>query len=228
MGYYGKIEVKLQAVKLRGEGKSYNEIIKILHLSKSTVSDWCKDVPLTSAQIEHLYRSKRSGALKGSYIAARNKINKRKKLTSLLFNTGKKEIGKLTKRERFIAGVAYYSSEGTKTDNGCALANSDPYIIKFMIRWFKEFAMVSNEKFRAGIWIHNTSDEKSAKLYWSSVTKIPENQFYKSYIVSRDKEKSVQRKKIHPYGICTIYVSDVTLGRRIKGWIGGILKKPMV
>lgn len=40
MGYYGRLELKLQARKMRGLGKSYREIIHALKLSKSTVSDW--------------------------------------------------------------------------------------------------------------------------------------------------------------------------------------------
>ena len=64
-----------------------------------------------------------------------------------MFKKGFQEIGKLTKRERLVIGVALYAVEGTKIDKGCCLSNSDPKIIKFMVYWFQEFGNVSKEKF---------------------------------------------------------------------------------
>lgn len=133
MGYFGNLKLKQKAQNLRKEGYSYNKIIALLHIPKSTVSDWCKDVSLNKEQISQLYKSKKQGAIKGSYIASQNKIKQRLEITQKLFLIGKKVIGALSKRDRFIAGVAFYSSEGTKTDKGCAIANSDPYIINV---WF--------------------------------------------------------------------------------------------
>lgn len=71
MGYYGRLELKQEAQKMRRNGISYNEIVSKLHIPKSTVSDWCKDVKLTKEQINNLYAAKKQGALKGSFIAAK-------------------------------------------------------------------------------------------------------------------------------------------------------------
>lgn len=224
MGYYGRLKLKLKAQEMRKQGSSYSEIENKLCIPKSTVSDWCKDIILTSLQQEALYKSKRSGALRGSIIAANNKKKVREELTRKLFFQGKKEVGRLSKRERFIAGVAFYASEGTKTDKGCAFANSNPNIVLFMVRWFIEFCDVSLNKFRAAIWLHHGLDELRAKVFWSKITKIPINQFYKTYKVGVKDSSNKIRKNLHEYGVFTFYVSDVVIARRIMGWIGGVIQ----
>lgn len=228
MGYYGRPELKLQAREMRSLGKSYGEIIQTLKLSKSTVSDWCHDVRLTKSQLRHLYKSKKSGGLKGSAIAAKNKQEKRIKETKELFFQGKKEIGALSKRDKFLAGIAFYASEGTKTDKGCSFANADPFIIKFMVHWFREFGHVPKKKFHGAIWLHEGLDEDKAKKYWSKLAGIPVGNFYKTYIAQNKKDSKKIRKNIHEYGVFSFYVNDVALYRKIRGWIGGILQTSMV
>lgn len=228
MGYYGKLEFKLQAQSLRKQGKSYSEIMNALSLSKSTVSDWCKDVPLSSKIRARLYANKTTGALRGSAIAAQRKIAARLQITKSLYLDGAHEVGKLDKRDRFIAGIAYYSAEGTKTDKGCAFSNSDPAIITFMVKWFREFGNVPLTKFHAAIWIHHNQSVQRALTYWSTLTGIPKANFYKSYVVrNKDKSKKI-RKQLHQHGVVSLYVSNVKLQRKIMGWIGGILQKPMI
>lgn len=77
MGYFGKVELQLQAVKLRKKGLSIRDIEKTLHISRASASTWTKGVELTKKQIDTLYKGKISGGLKGSFIASQNKINKK-------------------------------------------------------------------------------------------------------------------------------------------------------
>ncbi len=226
MGYYGRLDLKAKAQMLRQQGKSYGEIMVNLHLSKSTVSDWCKNVPLTQDQIRKLYENKKTGALKGSIIAARLKQEKRKVETEEFFKKGKQEVGGLTKRDKFMAGIAFYASEGTKSDRGCAFANANPLIIRFMVRWFREFGKVSKDKFHGAIWLHAGLNETKAKGYWSKIANIPVS--HKTYIALDKKDSKKIRKNIHEFGVFTFYVSDVKLARVIRGWIGGILQTRMV
>jgi len=46
--------LRQKARRLRKTGKSYQEIFRELKLSKSTISIWCRDIKLSSAQIEAL------------------------------------------------------------------------------------------------------------------------------------------------------------------------------
>lgn len=228
MGYYGRLELKLKARTMRSAGKSYGEIIRKLKLSKSTVSDWCHDVQLTPAQIDILYRSKKSGALKGSIIAAKNKQIKRIEETKELFTLGLKDVGALSARDKFLAGIAFYASEGTKSDRGCSFANADPTIIKFMVNWFRKFGHVLPKKFYGAIWLHEGLNEEKAKKFWSKITRIPISHFYKTYRAINKVNSKKIRKNIHEYGVFSFYVHDVRLYRKIRGWIGGVLAGSMI
>lgn len=228
MGYYGRLKLKLHARKMRGKGISYLEIMRVLHIPKSTVSDWCHDVHLTKNQLHKLYKSKKAGALKGSIIAARHKQEKRIQETKELFIQGKKEIGTLSKRDKFLAGIAFYASEGTKSGQGCIFANADPKIIKFMVDWFRQFGHVPRKKFYGAIWLHEGLDENKSKRFWSKLTRIPLDHFYKTYIAENKTKSKKIRKNIHTHGVFSFYVSDVVLYRKIRGWIGGVLTRSMV
>jgi transcriptional regulator with XRE-family HTH domain len=222
MGYIGKLREKLKARELRKKGLSIKEIQKRLKVSRSSVSLWVRDIKLNKKQLEKLYLNKKSGALKGSIIAAMNKIKEREMFTQKLNKEGEKEIGKMSKRDRFIAGVALYCGEGSKTDGEVSFANSDPKIIKFMVKWFQEFCNISPNQLKGGLYLHEDLDESKAKNFWSRLTGIPLSQFGKTYIAKNNPRRL--RKVKHIYGVLKVRVSNVSLHRKIMGWISGILK----
>lgn len=223
MGYTGKLEEKIKAQKLRKEGLSYGAIIQQIHVPKSTLSGWCKDIELTKKQKQKLIENKMFGQRKGSIIAADNKRRARLIRTKIIFKDAKKELGRLSKRDRFIVGIALYSGEGYKNDGKGGFANSDPLLIKFMVQWFKEFCCLPISKFRGAIWIHEGLDVENAKKYWSSLTGIPQDQFHKTYVAENKINSKKIRKNIHQYGIFAIRFSAADKQRRIMGWISALL-----
>ncbi len=54
MGYYGNIDLKLQAQALRKLGYSYQKIINKLDVNKSTLSYWCRNIQLAREQLFNL------------------------------------------------------------------------------------------------------------------------------------------------------------------------------
>lgn len=226
MGYFGKLEEKELAIKLRKQGLSYKQILKKVKVSKSTLSLWCRDISLTVEQSEQLLKRKFEGSEKGRILGAKKNQERRIKETTEQFILGEKEIGKLTKRERFLIGIALYAGEGSKKRIG--FANSDPKIIKFMMKWFKEFCEVPPEKFRGAIWIHDNLNAIEAKDFWSNTTGIPENQFYKTYIAKNKKTSKKIRKNIHQFGVFSISLSNTKTHRKILGWLSGILNPQLI
>jgi len=222
MGYVGKLKEKLKARELRKKGFSIKEIQKELKVSRSSISLWVRDIKLTKKQLKKLYLNKNTGALKGSIIAAMNKIKERERLTQKLKKEGEKEIGKMSKRDRFIAGVALYCGEGSKRDGDVSFANSDPKIIKFMVEWFQEFCNISPKKLKGNLYLHEGLNEGKAKKFWSKLIGIPISQFGKTYIAKNNPQRL--RKVKHIYGVLRVRVSNVWLHRKIMGWISGILK----
>lgn len=228
MGYAGKLREKQQAIKLRKKGFSYSEIQKTVHVSKDTLSRWCRDVILTPSQMEELRSKRLRGAARGRIIGAKKQQHDRIKRTKELIKKGKKEVGLMNKRDRFIAGIALYLGDGYKSDKGVGFSNSSSQVIAFMMRWFREFSQVPEEKFRGQIWIHEDLDELKARKYWSKITKIPISQFQKSYIAKNKRESKKIRKKLHEYGVFAVRISSAETQRKILGWIAGILGKELI
>lgn len=223
MGYYGKLEERIKAQSLRKRGLSYKEILQYVSVSKSTLSEWLKDTTLNKKQQLKLLEKRKFGQRKGSIIAAENKRRIRIKRTLAIFREARKKLGRLDKRDRFLAGIALYAAEGDKTDGKGGLANSDPRIIKFMMQWFKEFCDIPDSKFRGAIWLHEGRNEEKAKRYWSQLTGIPINQFHKTYVAENKTKSRKIRKNIHEYGVFAIRFSDSERHRLIMGWISALL-----
>ena len=135
MGYAGKLEEKELALKLRRKGLSYSEIQKKVFVSKDTLSRWCRDVILTPEQLGGLRKKRLKGAERGRIIGAKKQQRDRIRRTKKLLEQGEKEVGLLSKRDRFISGIALYLGDGLKGDKGIGFSNSNPKTISFMMKW---------------------------------------------------------------------------------------------
>lgn len=228
MGYTGKIELKEKALKLRKLGKSYSEIQREVDVSKDTLSRWCRDVVLSPQQMEKLRQQKLTGSEKGRLIGAKNQQQKRIDQINLSVVQGAKDIGKMSKRDRFLVGIALCLGEGSKNDEYFGFANSDPNIIKFLMEWVREFGDIPDNKFKAQIWIHDNLDEQKARLFWSNLTGIPLTNFYKSYISKNKPDSPKIRKNKHENGVFAIRICNAQFQRRVLGWMAGILEAQAV
>lgn len=222
VGYFGKLEEKLKAQELRRQGLSYGEILQQIDVSKDTLSRWCRDIELSESQKARLLQNKQLGQRKGSLVAADNKRRARIERTKTAFDEARRELGLLSKRDRFIAGICLYAGEGDKADRAGGFANSDPNLINFMMGWFKEFCKVDNTRFRGAIWLHEGLDESKAKDFWVNLTSIPKSQFHKTYIAKNKTNSRKIRKNIHEYGVFAIKFSDSSKQRKILGWISAM------
>ena len=161
--------------------------------------------------------SKTFGQKKGSLIAAENKRKARIVQTRSILRRTKEELGHLSKRDRFLAGIALYAAEGSKGEGG--FSNSDPSIIRFMMQWFRRFCKLPLSKFRGAIWLHEGLDERGARKFWSRVTGIPLRQFHKTYIAEDKRGSRKIRKNIHKFGVFATRFTDAEKHRHIMGWI---------
>jgi len=223
-----KIKEKNKALELRRKGKSINEIACKLNIPKSTVSVWCRNIKLGLKQIKRLEKRQESGSYKGR-MKFLEKIRKiRIQETIKLREQGIKEIGKLNKREFFIGGTGMYWSEGetcSTSDNVC-FTNSDPKMILFMIRWFKEIGNVPGDKFSLQIRINKSHKNRTKKIEnnWSKITGIPLAQFTKTILINTKIKKNYPNADTY-LGTLRILVHQGTkLRRKINGWIEGLVR----
>ena len=211
-----KYKEKLKAIELRKSGLSYKEILANIVVSKSTLSIWLRRIKLTKEQKNRLLNK----AERAMYEAAKRKVSARIERTKIIIKKGTEEVEVFKKNPLFLVGVALYWAEGAKNPvESVKFANSDDKMITLMMRWFREICRVPEEKFRIHIHMHSLHIRKNIMKYWSKITGIPIEQFYKPYI----KPTSLgQRKNILYNGTCSIVVNDKHLFRRIKGWKLGL------
>ena len=217
-----KVLERNKAIELRKEGKTFNEILNQIPVSKGSLSFWLRDIILTKEQLARIkYKNDRIKKKFIEYNELRRKQSNDNKLA--IVRSAMKEIDVISKRELKLIGIALYWAEGYKAHacSGVEFTNTDPGMIKLMMRWFREICGVQEAKFRIRIQIHNPADIEKVIRYWSSVTGIMPSQFTKAYL----KTSPTSKRKIGnlvPYGICSIRVSDINLITRIRGWIQGL------
>ncbi len=207
---------------LRGKGLSYREIIKDspFSISKSTVSAWCKDIELTELQKDRLDRLFKDGSYRGRLLGPKTTQLRRAKEVAEIKEKAKSEIHSLTENEFKTAGLMLYWAEGNKK-NHVGVCNSDPELIRFMMKWLRLICGVSDSRLKPYLNIHSGQDEAKIKQFWSRITGLPISQFGKSYI---KKEGTGHRKNVLYNGTIKIEVCDKNLLYKILGWIEGVAK----
>lgn len=224
MGFMAKTSEKNKALALRIKGESIKEIAKKIGISKSTVSYWCRDIILTPEQIENLHQRMIRCGYKGRMIGARAQYNQRIERIRQFKNQGIKEIGTLSNRELTIACVALYWAEGSKKRKAFSFCNSDPDMVKFLIRFLKNVLHIGIERLRPWIGINIIHEKRINEVlkYWSEITGIPKNQFTKTILIRAQSKKKYSNFPVH-YGTISIRITKSSnLLYRICGLIDGL------
>ena len=207
---------------LRKKGISIGEVAKLLNLNKSTVSYWCRDIQLTKLQKRKLLEKQRKAGIKALLLNAERKRDSRILETQKLQLVGKNEVGKITKRDVFIAGLALYWGEGyKKSNNELGFVNTDPKMISFFIHWLKDVYKIEKKDLilRVSINISHKKREGEILKYWSSYLKIPIAQFSKSSFIKTKRKKEYPNKTQY-VGTLRVKVRRATrLKRKIMGSI---------
>lgn len=219
----GRIKDNEQAAarRLRAQGYSLHAIAEQLHVAKSSVSLWVRNIRLDSAQIKLLAGKPFTSDAIELRRAARlaNEASKRGAIQA----AATAEVPRFTNQELWFMGVMLYWAEGGKTQRMVRFSNGDPQMIRIMMQFFRTICNVPESKFRGYIHIHPDLGHQEAERYWSAVAGIPIEQFFKTY---RKPNKSSQNKKHSlPYGVLDIYVLDTALFLKISGWAQGVFSQ---
>ena len=125
-----------KALALRKEGMSYSQIKNILKIGKGTLSHWLQNHPLSKKRIKEL----RDGG--GTRIEKYRETMRQKRIARLkiVYESQRKILLPLNKKELFIAGLFLYWGEGSKSHTtDLRLSNTDPSMIKFFVKNFAIF-----------------------------------------------------------------------------------------
>ena len=203
-------ELKAKAIKLRTENNlSYNAILTQVPVAKSTLSEWLKNFPLSKEKILEL---RKEGWKKGETSRERFREtmrHKRKERMKKVYNICITKISKISKDAFFAAGLMLYLGEGSKTDySKIALANTDPRIIVFFIKWLGDFLDVPKERLKAQLHLYPNMDIEKEKEFWKNILGFEDKQFYKPYI-SKILRSSFTYKESFRHGTCSVYFGSV-------------------
>jgi len=190
--------IKNKALELRGKGMSYSQIKTSLGISKSTLSGWLKDIPLTKEQLQALRDSNHLKIEKTRATKKLNKDNRRKAVYEKVALDIENNNDSL-----FISGFFLYWGEGTKTaEYTVSFTNSDPSMVRFFIYWMSLLGISKND-LRVKLHLYNNQKEAELINFWSQLTEIPVTNFNKSYIKKTDDSKK-NYQGLFGYGTCVV------------------------
>jgi hypothetical protein len=217
---------KLRIFKLRRQGKSIRQIALATGINVSSVSYWCRNISLTKKQQQILVKNQKSRSYAGRLKSAEKLRKNRIKITRELKKIGAKEIGKLSDREFFMAGIGLYWGEGYRSHEMVGFTSKDEEIIKFIIAWFKRFLKIKNSDLILRVSINKIYKNRInlAQNYWYKITGIPLSQFTKPSIIKSKLNKIYFSNKNY-YGTLRITVRrSRNMHRKMMGWIDGLYK----
>ena len=223
-----KIDLKNRAIALRREGNTYSEIMKIIPVAKSTLSEWLKSVGMVKEVKQIFTEKRRLASLRGGQAKRRQRIERSNKI----FNLAESEIGKLSKRELWLLGIALYWAEGSKEKegrpgSGVIFVNSDYEMIILFLKWLTEIIGLKEDEIRCELYIHDSYRKEVARFqkYWAQKTGLPLSYFDTVYY-KRNKINTKRKNVGDLYnGQLRVKVCrSSTLNRRIAGWVRGINK----
>lgn len=220
-----KFKERILARKLRNEGKSIKNIAKTIGVAKSTVSLWCNDIFLSELQKNNLTKISLEAIKRGSVVANENKKRERLVRVNKYKLIGIEKIGKLSKRELFLVGVALYWAEGDKNQRRVVFINSDQKMILLWTKWIIECLNIPKERLICRVEINEIHKErlKIVEQYWSDLTKIPMSQFRKASL-KHSQIKKIYNDNSNYYGALQLTISKGTnLNYEILGYIEGLV-----
>ena len=214
-----KTKEKFAAIELRRKGKSFNEISQSLGVAKGTLSLWLRAIEISPRQKEKLsQKSFSSNAIDKRRIS---RLKNEQLRRNRVIKHAEKEVKKISLAELKLIGTALYWAEGGKRRvRQVCVTNCDPYLIRLMMRFFREICKAPSEKIHGHIHIHSHLASEEAEKYWSRVSGIPRSRFYKTY--SKPSIASKGKKNTLPYGTFEISVASTELFLKIMGWIRAI------
>jgi len=199
-----------KAVKMRKEGKSYSDILSQVHVSKSTLSRWLQNIPLSSDAIIRLNSVK-----KMKIERYRNTMNtQREEKLRGYYNDAKKIIYPLSSRELYLAGLFLYWGEGSKTvRHTVSINNTDPSLVQFALKWYIQSLKIPRNKIKVMLHLYTDMDKSREMTYWSKILEIPLSQFLNPHIKQSLRRELSQKSFGH--GTCGLMAYDTIVKEKI-------------
>ncbi|MGW6943240.1 hypothetical protein ACWGF3_30155 [Streptomyces xanthophaeus] len=215
-----KDDLRARARELRLQGLTYDQIQLELGCSKSSISLWVRDLPKPERRPSA--EQSRDAALK----RWAHEGPRREAARDAAIETARAEVGTLSDRDLFIAGVALYWAEGSKSkpyrrSETVTFINSDPGVICVYLAWLQLMG-VPRDRLKFRVMIHESADVEGAEQYWADLAGVDRTQLQRVTLKKHD-PKTVRKNTGPEYRGCLIIrvAASCELYRRIEGaWCG--------
>ncbi len=195
-------KLKEKALEMRKRGMSYSQIRAVVKVSKSSLSLWLKDMPLSKERIYEL------GARNQRRIENCRNTKAKKKQDRLdeVYKKVSKDIGSLSSREIFLCGLFLYWGEGSKTSyTAVEITNTDPSMLKFALIWFRNLG-IDIGKIKVKLKIYKDTDREKETLFWLETLGVERHQF--RFYIKKTNQFDITYKVGYGHGTCSLYYGD--------------------
>ena len=187
----------------------YGEIAKRVKVSKSTLSRWLENLPLSDDRMLELRRSawSRGEAKREKFRQTmRAKRDKREQDTYL---AQKKKLSKISEQSLFVAGLMLYAAEGDKKSRAeIAFSNTDAAMVLFFARWLERFLGIEQSKLRIQLHLYANMDISAEESFWKKQLGMDQGQLCKTQIRPLRAGGFSYREPFR-HGTCKLYVGGV-------------------
>jgi hypothetical protein len=215
-----------RAIELRLQGMSYKQIRAVVGGSMASLSKWLRDIPLTDLQRAGLRRRRLEAVRK----TARANHERRLAREAEIRRTTAADIGRMTERDLFVAGVVAYAAEGTKkkpwqSSTPVKFTNSDPRMILLFLRWLS-LAGIERSSISFRVAIHQDADIEGALRFWSEVVGVPSGRF-KRTTLKRGNPTTRRRNRGPGYRGCLVVgvQRSCDLNKQLDGWFDAMVSR---
>ncbi|HEY43101.1 MAG TPA: helix-turn-helix transcriptional regulator [Anaerolineae bacterium] len=214
-----KPEKRLLAEKLRREqGLSYSEISNLTGISKSTLSSWLRDIPLTSEQEARIQERLRRN--RATFAARALPINRERhrRAREQAYQAGANLVAILPDDLNVdeLALAMLYLGDGSKTRGAVRMASVNPNILRYFVRALKQLYDINFQRLSCRLHLIKAAHEKEEQLirWWMERIDLPRRNFRRATYDPRSKVDTVTDDY---HGVCVVTYSDVYLQQRILG-----------
>ena len=206
--------VRHRAEMMRRRGYTYAEICgRLDHIPKGTLAHWLKNIPLTPQHAARIRAKIIASARRGRPLALAAWDQKMRRWRGQI-EARVASFGILPYRSRtvgkLVCGIMYLC-EGARypTSRQLTFGNSNPQIVKAFLSLLRQHFHVDEQRLRARVMHRWDQNGRTLTRFWSHVTMIPEEQFYRSYRDRRTRLRPTRRSNY--YGVCAVHYGDTEL-----------------
>lgn len=206
--------IRAKAINLRRRGYTHSEIrAQIPGLSKGTLSGWCDGIVLTKSQEQKVFKRAIHASDRARLLASATLHERKVEREKASIESAKKIFFNKKDNALFLMGIILYWAEGAKNQS-FQFMNSDPRLVRLMIRWLIDFADTPKSLITVRLYTHKGFVGEHNEDYWRRILHfLPKENFRRT--VYKSTPHKIKRNPEYK-GCMRVQVLRVDLLRKMK------------